>query len=283
MSAARRPHISPSQIDMYLRCGEQWRRRYLCGEVIPPGIALIKGSAVHKAAEVNFEQKIASRTDLPLTQLCEAAAEHVDATIRKDGLFLTPEEETIGAQKVIGQIKDSAVTMTGAFVRGIAPRIQPAMVEKFITIPIPNCSHDLLGRLDIATEGDEVVDLKTSSRKKTQEDIDRSDQLTFYDAAFEYETGRPCKGLSLEVVIETKIPTTQTLRSTRGPKDRGILVAKINTILAGVKAGVFLPAASGAWCCSPRFCGYWHTCPFVDAERKAAAEATANVWGGPNT
>ena len=271
--ASRKPHISPSQLDMYLRCGEQWRRRYVCGEVIPPGVALIKGGAVHKAAEVNFLQKVESRVDLPLSQLYEAAVEHVDAIVRKDGLLLTQEEESIGTAKVIGGIKGSAVILTGAFARWVAPRIQPAMVEKFITIPIPDATHDLLGRLDIATVADEVVDLKTSSRKKTQEDVDRSDQLTFYDAAFEYETGRPCRGISFEVLVETKIPQVQSLWSTRAPKHRKILLAKINTMLAGVQAGVFLPAAAGNWCCSPKFCGYWSTCPFVDAERKAAAES----------
>ena len=32
-------HLSVSQLGMFQRCGEQWRRRYLDEEVIPPGIA----------------------------------------------------------------------------------------------------------------------------------------------------------------------------------------------------------------------------------------------------
>lgn len=270
-SYGRKPHISPSQLDMYLRCGEQWRRRYVLKEVIPPGIALIKGGAVHKAAEVNFGQKIESHEDLPVATLCEAAAEHVDATVSKDGLFLAPDDPPMDV--ALGQAKDSAVSMTKVFAGAIAPRIQPALVERFVTIPLPAHSHDLLGRLDCATDHDEVIDLKTSGKRKSQDDVDRSDQLTFYDAAFQYETGRPCKGVRLEVVVETKTPTAQTLRRVRGARDREILLAKINTMLAGVAAGVFLPAAPGSWCCSPRYCGYAMTCPFFDSERKAAAEA----------
>lgn len=276
-----RPHISPSQLDMYLRCGEQWRRRYVCREVIPPGIALVKGGAVHQAAEVNFGQKVESRSDLPAKVLCEAAVEHVEATVRKDGLFLTPEEESIGAQAIVGRAKDSAVALTNLYARDIAPRVQPIMVEEFVRIPIPRCSHDLLGRLDVVDDQDQVVDLKTSSRRKTQEDVDRSDQLTFYDAAVEYRLERKCRGVRLEVMVETKVPTVQTLRSERTRRDRDVLLGKINSMIAGIQASVFLPAAAGSWCCSPRFCGYWHSCPYVNTERKAAADAAAeSIFGG---
>lgn len=272
---ARKPHVSPSQLDMYFRCGEQWRRRYMCNEVIPPGIALIKGSAVHKAAEVNFAQKIQTNEDLPLDQLQGAAEEHIDTMVAKDGLFLAPEEVSIGVQRVLGEAKDRTHAMVRALRAEVAPRIQPAMVEKFIRIELPNHSHDLLGRLDLLTADHRVKDLKTSSKRKYQDEVDRSDQLTFYHMAVEYETGRAPTGIDLEVIVETKIPSVQSLTSNRTQKDRQILLNRINTMIAGVKAGIFLPAAPGSWCCSPKFCGYYADCPFVNSERKAAAESAA--------
>ena len=42
-----KPYLSPSQMGMYCRCGEQYRRRYIEKEIIPPGFALIKGGSVH--------------------------------------------------------------------------------------------------------------------------------------------------------------------------------------------------------------------------------------------
>ena len=191
--------------------------------------------------------------------------------MRKDGLFLAPGDPALNV--ALNEAMKSTLSMTRVFAAGIAPRIQPALVEQFVRIPLTKHSHDLLGRLDIATDEDLVVDLKTSNRKKNQGDVDRSDQLTFYEAAFEFETGRSCKGAALEVIVQTKTPSIQTLHRVGGERDRQILLAKINTMLTGLKSGVFLPAAPGAWCCSPKYCGYFGSCPFVDSERKAAAEA----------
>lgn len=42
-------YLSVSQLDTFTRCGEQFRRRFMEGECIPPGIAARIGSGVHKA------------------------------------------------------------------------------------------------------------------------------------------------------------------------------------------------------------------------------------------
>ena len=68
-------HLSISQLGMFQRCGEQWRRRYLDEEVFPPGIAARVGSGVHKAAEINFKSKMQTGEDMPLDAVQDAAAE----------------------------------------------------------------------------------------------------------------------------------------------------------------------------------------------------------------
>lgn len=273
--SARKPCISPTQLEMYLRCAEAWRRRYIEGEKLPPSVPLARGRGLHAGAAQNFGQKIISHEDLPAEKVAAAAVDDVEAVIRQEGLYLSPEESSIGSAKVIGAVKDSVARLARTFVQQIAPRIQPAFVEKLITIPVLDCTHDLKGRIDVATEGDCVVDLKSSNKRMTQDQVDRSDQLTFYDAAFEYEMDRDCQGVSLEVLVGTKKPRVQSLRRMPSPRDRRILLAKINTMLAGIKAGIFLPAAPGAWWCSPKYCGYAQTCSYFDAERKAAAEG---IW-----
>ena len=82
----KRPHISPSQISMYSRCGEQFRRRYLAKDIVPPGVALIKGSAVHKGIETNNEQKMESWADLPKDDIVEAAVSTVKEKVKNEGL-----------------------------------------------------------------------------------------------------------------------------------------------------------------------------------------------------
>ena len=108
-------HLSPTQLGMYLRCGEQYRRRYIEKEIVPPGIALIKGGSVHKAAETNFRQKIESREDLPIKDIREAAAANFDGQIAS-GYILDPDERAIGAKKVLGVAKDSTIKLVDIYV-----------------------------------------------------------------------------------------------------------------------------------------------------------------------
>lgn len=266
-----RPHISPSQLDMYFRCGEQYRRAYVLKEKIPPGIAMAKGSACHKAAEVNYRQKIDSGVDLEVGKLLEAAATGFEESVA-GGVSLSDEEST-RADKALGEAKDAAVSLTKVFHRDIAPKVQPTAVEEFVRVDLPNHSHDILGRVDVVDDKTIVRDLKTSGRRKSQDDVDRSDQLTYYAIAHKKLTGIRPAGVAFDVLVETKTPVSQILTSARDEHDVRAFVNKINAMLHGVKSGVFLPAAAGGWCCSPRFCGYWATCPFVNAERKAAADA----------
>ncbi len=70
-------HFSVSQLSMFQRCGEQYRRRYMEGDIFPPGLALVTGRATHKSAEVNLKQKVASGKMVNLDVALEAAREEV--------------------------------------------------------------------------------------------------------------------------------------------------------------------------------------------------------------
>ena len=50
--------IHQSNLGTALRCGEQFRRRYIEGERIPPGVAAGRGTGVHNANDVNLSQKV---------------------------------------------------------------------------------------------------------------------------------------------------------------------------------------------------------------------------------
>jgi hypothetical protein len=154
-----------------------------------------------------------------------------------------------------------------------APEIQPVLVEEQIVIEVPAIRTPLLGILDVSTEDGLVLDIKTAARAKTQQDVDESMQLSMYHLAYTARTGQPPAGVGLEVLVDTKTPKRQRLVSTRSERDLGVLAQRVNAMVAGVEAGVFLPAAPGSWACSPKFCGFWATCPYVNSERRAAAGA----------
>jgi len=77
--------ITQSMLGMFLRCPHQFERRYLRGEIIPPGIAARRGSATHE--------------DLPVGDLRDAARDHYVRLVKEEGVFISkdqlPEKEKL--------------------------------------------------------------------------------------------------------------------------------------------------------------------------------------------
>jgi hypothetical protein len=264
-----KPHFSHSQLDAFDRCGEAWRRRYIEGEKIPPGIALMTGSAVHRTVEANMRQKIESHQDLPVGDLAGIAAAEFE-TACAGGYILDEQETAKGAASVLGEAKDRVVDLAKFHGAEQAPDYQPVLVEERVRIELPMCSHDLLGVLDLADDKDRVIDFKTAARKKRQSDADTSNQLTIYGAAFHGLVGRPAKELRLDVTVKTKVLARQVLTTVRTPADYRVLASRMNAALTAIRAGVFPPAQLGHWSCSARWCGYHSTCSYVNHERREA-------------
>lgn len=275
-----KPYLSPSQIDSFTRCGEAYRRRYIEKEIIPPAFAMLKGGAVHVGAEENFKQKIESHQDLPTKDIVDIAAASFDGKVVSEGVLLSEEEESVGKEILQGKAKDSTVRMAEQFSKSVAPLHQPIAVEEKVRLALPGAPRDLLGIMDLVVDGG-VQDLKTSAKKKLQDDVDSSVQFTTYAALYRTKYGKLPERIIIDNVIDRMTEKTgkitsehQQLVTTRSTADFNALAARINTVTQGIEAGMFMPATPGAWWCSAKSCGYWRTCAYVNSERKAAAEAS---------
>jgi hypothetical protein len=257
-------YISASHLGMYQRCGLQYQFRYIDKKKIPPGIALLKGAGVHGGARINFRQKKESKVDLPKKDIIEISVTEFENTFQSQGVFLTQEEETIGLKNVLGSAKDSIVTLASLYADQVAPIYQPIYVEESHRIVVPNSEYDLLAVMDLATENERVVDLKTGAKKKTDSEVQASDQLTFYALVYRALTGKMPKKVCLEVLVDKKNPERQLLEGQRDLRDLQVLVKRINLMIDGLSKGVFIPAPPTSWWCSPRFCGYWNICNAVN-------------------
>lgn len=269
---SEKPHISVSQMNMLWRCGEQYRRRYVEGERKPPGIALHIGSGLHVGAEVNFSQKIESHEDLPAADIVDAAVAGFEERFRSDGLELTEEEASVGLDETIGTAKDQLVLLAECHAKEQAPDYQPTEVEHRSRIVFPNATHDLLAITDLRDDQGRITDIKSAAKKQPKNTAHESIQLTTYAAAYQVDHGKPATEVRLDTVTKTKVPARQVLVSHRTQGDFVALLARVNSTLAALKAGVFVPASPGDWVCSQKWCGYWNTCNFVNSERKEKAK-----------
>jgi len=270
------PHVSASQLDMLGRCGEQYRRVYLEGERLPPGVAMLRGTGLHGGAEQNFRQKIETHRDLSVRDIVDASVNAFDVALAS-GVALTPAEASRGASAVIFDCRDDVAEMATVHAKQQAPQYQPLAVEAKVTLELP--VKPLIGYVDLVATTEvngesrvAVVDLKTSGKRKSQREADTSTQLTVYAAA------APTLGVSpdemrLDVLVQTRTGTTRQVLSTqRDASDFDALAARLTTFHAVIAAGSFVPASPLSWWCSPKWCGFWRTCRFVIGKDKVHDE-----------
>jgi RecB family exonuclease len=257
--------ITPSMLSMFLRCPHQFERRYLRREVIPPGIAARRGSATHKAAQLNHEQKLHSKADLPLGDLQDAARDHYLSLITEEGVFI-PKDQVADKEKLLAAGLDAAVRLTKLYWEALAPAIEPVLVEEQLTLEA-GLKLPLRGTIDVFTADQWLPDLKTTDRSKGPKDADHSLQLTFYAGLVAHQTGAWPQKVSLEVLVNHKEPKLQSLASTRGPADWGDLLRRVHFMVAQIEMGLFPPCDPNAWVCSPTWCGYFWTCTYTTSRR----------------
>lgn len=263
-----KPWISPTQINTYLRCGEQYRRRYVKKEVIPPAIAQLKGTSVHKGAEHNFKHKKDAHEDMKVETIVDLAVSTLKDTIKHEGLFLSEEEEQEGQSNVVGKAIDETAQLSTLMMTDVAPKYQPIAIEEDQLIELPASTHNLKGVIDLKIDKGNIVDLKTSSKSWTQEKADKDIQFTFYAMLDRAKTGQDPKPLIIENLVSTKQPKVLTFETTRSMDDYEPLIHRINAVVDGINKGFYPPAPSESWVCDRRYCGYFDSCDYVNNKRR---------------
>lgn len=262
--------LSNTQVSLYFKCGEQYRRRYIEREPSPPSASMLAGSAVHSAAEAYYRARLAGG-DMDEAAVVEAARAAFTARLGRDGVHLSRAEVAAGVATTLDEARARAARLAGLFRREVGPTVTPEFVERRIEISVPGVRRKLVGIVDLATapdtpgEAGDVVDLKTQAKSGSQRDADRSMQLTWYDVAYEALTGRRARRLVLHELVDTKVPKVNVIATERDDGDRAVLGEYIAAAERGIDAGHFPPAAPGAWWCNVDMCPYAGTCRYFPA------------------
>lgn len=259
-------HLSHSQLSMLFRCGEQYRRRYIEGERLAPGIALVVGRAVDKSVTENLSHKMAEGALLPLDAIRSIARDDVQATWEGDeGIALSEEEQAEGVAKVKGDAIDKSVRLAELHARRLAPALSPTAVQRKWEVSLEQAGYPatLVGVIDIQEGRDSIRDTKTAAKSPTADAAHLSDQLTLYALAVKVVDGVLPARLSLDFLVDTKEPKVVPLETTRTEADFQPILRRVERALLVIDAGAFAPANPDDWWCSKRWCGYWQTCPLV--------------------
>lgn len=251
-----------SQISMYTKCAEQFRRRYIAGDIIPPGVALITGTGMHRAVEMDLTRKLETGELASEEEVKDAAR---DAVVNEwdGGVFLT-EEDHGNEKKLRAESIDTAVNCAAMHHIELAPHVSPKHVERKWVVEVNGYPVKLAGTID-CDEGEIIDDWKTAGKTPPSTTAHESDQITMYSLA-KYVHDKIIPKARMGYVIKTKTPKTLWLETTRTKEDFAPLLRVIERISDAIDKAVYPFASSMSprpWWCSPKWCGYYQTCAGV--------------------
>lgn len=257
--------IHQSHLSTFSRCGEQYRRRHIQGEIIPPGVALLVGSGTHASIEANMKHKIETKKLLSLEAVKDLARDALNTRWESEGVLLDEEEKSIGEKNVKGDAVDQAVSLAALHHTELAPKIKPVSVERPWVLVLDGFPRDLAGRFDIE-EKNLLRDTKTSKRSPNKTAADDSEQLSMYALAKSVLDGKIPK-LRLDFLVKSKEVKAVSQDTVRTEEDLKVLMRRIEVHNDALDKGVFVPANRDSWACSPVYCGFYKTCPYVNGRK----------------
>jgi len=249
--------MSPSQFDTYRKCPKRYEYRHVHKIISPPGVAMIKGTAVHRGAEVTHKKTIETGTPMGLVEATQAVSDSFD---QKKSDIENWEDENPDL------IKDKALKAFTVYYREAVPLITPVKVEhtfaaKIGTVPFRGVI-DLVDQVkeDAFVDGvqptvEVVSDLKVTGTRWPEQRVRQSAQLTFY--AYVEKTFRVRYDFILEQKSGIKYDKNKSVRTAH---DFKLLVEDVEETADMIKKGIFPRCDGTNWWCTPKFCGYYERC-----------------------
>ena len=266
-AARSKPHFSYSQLAMIGRCGVQYEFRYIKGLVIPPAVAQVQGSNVHKGRERALVRKMASGALPELAEVESVVADGMAQSFAGE-ILLDGDWADRGLAWSRAHAKDEAVELARLDYREHLPKINPVAVEQELYLEHPSLAAPLLGYLDCVTVEDDVVDLKTAGKSPSQDDVDSDLQLSCYAVLFRSKYHRLERGLRIDALVKTKVPKAVSVVTSRTDQQLQVFLNRMARALEAVRKELWLPADPGWWGCSTKFCGYSSRCPYFAGKER---------------
>jgi putative RecB family exonuclease len=251
--AGTRDYISPSRLNLWLRCPLAFRLKYCDGVEIPTSPALLLGQVVHKLLEHYYRGRMRGVTLSPLE-----VSGHLTATW---GPSVEKANITFESSAHEQRLQSQAVDLVTAYLAQVpGDESIPVAVESVMeaTLVDARTGEDLgislLGITDLLLEGAKgprIIDFKTAARSSAPLAVAHEIQLTSYAYLVRHVFGRRESGLEIHSLIKTKIPQVK-VHAYPARTDRHFrrLLAAIRAYLENLDSGhfVFRPGLSCSFC-----------------------------------
>lgn len=250
-------HFSYTQLACWLRCQAQYYYRYIEHLQSPSSLAMIRGNAFHNAAAYGYSHLDSDRKLPKLQELLNIYSDTWDdevtgKTTDRAGKDKTGPKPIIKKNENPGEIKDTGIKLLTKYYQTIMPEIIPEQIECRKTCDFMGIK--LLSYIDIITWTGGVIDIKTVSRKKSEQDIINDLQAPFYAITLkqdriDFEYHECVDNAKLEVIVVPADKTIDDITFT------GNVICKA---WKQIQTGIFIPNTL-QYLCSPDYCGFYRS------------------------
>jgi hypothetical protein len=251
----KHPVITQSFLNMFSRCAYSAYRRYVLGEIVPPGVAALQGTSTDAAVTHGCQSVISTGKDAPLKEKEEIAADTFEKKKFDHRLF--PDDK-------LDALKDQTIELVRLHHVVVAPKLRPVATQE--SIVVSGEKYDLAGTIDLVEKDHILVDTKTSRLRYSENAVKENIQPALYSKLYEAKYGVKPNGFRYDVLVKAKSPIAQQVRGKITETEMGILDHQIESTVQelnmSLETGLFRLAEAGHWMCQEKWCGYLNNgCP----------------------
>lgn len=165
--------IRPSSIKTFLKNPYEWYQTYILKDYFQPKSYFTVGTAVHHGISIGYEVYIRSGV-VPTASIIEEATNDSFSSNAKTTLW-EPNEDP-------NELSLLATRLSLAYHKQIMPTIKPKATELYVEVAIEDNPYiaGVRGTIDLLTEDNEIVDIKTASSLSNNLQLKHELQLSIY-------------------------------------------------------------------------------------------------------
>lgn len=207
-------YISPSRLNLWLRCPLAFKLRYIDGARSPTSPSLFLGKVVHAGLETYYRHRQVG-VDLDIEDVKEQMTAAWAGFVDEEEMTFATADEEVSARNKAGDLVAAYLQQ----VDGDEPK--PLAVETRLEVPLvdPLTGEDLgiplLGIVDLVLGDDNgpvIVDFKTASKSGPPHEIIHEVQLSSYAYLMRRVTEQNEAGLEIRSLVKTKTPKVECHR-----------------------------------------------------------------------